>query len=349
MKFIHISDVHLGARPDAGPLYTRGREKELWDTFEYVLNICEQEQADLLLIAGDLFHRQPLRRELKEVDALFSRLTHTKVVFIAGNHDFIRRDSNYSDFHWSDNVYPLFGKEIEYFDFPELGTAVYGLSYHSREIKRPLYARLSPQGAEPVEILLAHGGDEKHIPIDRRELEKAGFSYVALGHIHKPHALAKDRIVYSGALEPVDKNDTGAHGYIKGEIKGGRVRVQWIPCAKREYIHKEIVVDENDTQISIREKTDKLLEEFGNENIYKITLKGRRDPDVRFSEERICERGNIMEVEDRTEPAYDIGRLARENRDNLIGRYISRFEGYEEDSIEYEALCEGVDALLGTE
>lgn len=31
MKFIHIADVHLGAEPDAGYAYTKGRAKELWD------------------------------------------------------------------------------------------------------------------------------------------------------------------------------------------------------------------------------------------------------------------------------------------------------------------------------
>ena len=91
MRFIHIADVHLGAQPDAGPLYSENRGRELWDTFEYVLGVCEDERTDLLLIAGDLFHRQPLLRELKEVDYLFSRLSHTKVVLIAGNHDYIRR------------------------------------------------------------------------------------------------------------------------------------------------------------------------------------------------------------------------------------------------------------------
>lgn len=89
MRFIHIADVHLGARPDAGPLYSEGRPRELWETFEHVLEVCEEEQTDLLLIAGDLFHRQPLVRELKEADYLFSELTHTKVVLIAGNHDYI--------------------------------------------------------------------------------------------------------------------------------------------------------------------------------------------------------------------------------------------------------------------
>src|SRR5699024_1348299 len=133
MRFIHIADVHLGARPDAGPLYSEGRPRELWETFEHVLEVCEEEQTDLLLIAGDLFHRQPLVRELKEADYLFSELTHTKVVLIAGNHDYIGKNSNYRTFRWSENVYPLFGEKMQYADFPELDTAVYGLSYHSRE------------------------------------------------------------------------------------------------------------------------------------------------------------------------------------------------------------------------
>ena len=71
MRFIHIADVHLGAEPDAGEAYSRQRPRELWDTLEHVINICEKEQTDLLLIAGDLFHRQPLMRELKELDYLF--------------------------------------------------------------------------------------------------------------------------------------------------------------------------------------------------------------------------------------------------------------------------------------
>ena len=44
MRFIHIADVHLGARPDAGPLYSEGRARELWETFEHVLGVCEEER-----------------------------------------------------------------------------------------------------------------------------------------------------------------------------------------------------------------------------------------------------------------------------------------------------------------
>ena len=346
MRFVHIADVHLGAKPDAGPLYSKMRPRELWESFEQVLRVCEEEKTDLLLIAGDLFHRQPLVRELKEADYLFSELTHTKVVLIAGNHDYIGKDSNYRTFSWSDNVYPLFGRKMQCADFPELQTAVYGLSYHEREISRPLYDGIRALGRRRHEILLAHGGDEKHIPFDRRLMEKAGFDYVALGHIHKPQVLKEDQIIYSGALEPVDKNDTGRHGYVKGEITDQGVRTQWIPCASREYIHLQIPVSCQDTTGSLKKKICEQISEYGNENIYKIILNGKRDQNVSLDTERMTGDENIQEILDETSPAYDFEKLYTENEDTVLGRYIGRFRGCREGSVEYRALCEGVEALL---
>lgn len=346
MRFIHIADVHLGVCPDAGKAYTEKRPGEIWDTFEHIIGICQKEQTDLLLIAGDLFHRQPLMRELKEADYLFSMLTHTKVALIAGNHDYIRRDSYYRTFQWSENVYPLFGREIECVEFEELQTAVYGLSYHSREIREPLYSGAEAGGKQKYEILLAHGGDDRHIPIDWGELERSRFSYIALGHIHKPSAVRKNRIIYAGAPEPTDRNDTGPHGYVRGEITEKGVHIQWIPCASREYIHFEIQVDESDTAGSIKNKIEKYINEHGNENIYKIYLKGGRSGDISFDAVRMNETGNILEIVDETHPAYDFDRLKRENAGNLIGSYIERFTDCSRDSEEYQALYEGVDALL---
>lgn len=346
MRFIHIADVHLGAKPDAGPLYSNMRPRELWESLEKVLRVCEDEKTDLLLIAGDLFHRQPLVRELKEADYLFSELTHTKVVLIAGNHDYIGKDSNYRTFSWSGNVYPLFGKQIQYADFPELQTAVYGLSYHNREITRPLYDELRAVGKRKYEILLAHGGDEKHIPFDRRLMEKSGFDYVALGHIHKPQVLKENQMIYSGALEPVDKNDTGRHGYVKGEITEQGVRVKWVPSASREYIHLQIPVSRQDTTGSLKKRICEYVNEYGNENIYKITLNGKRDQNVSLDTERMAGGQNVLEILDETSPAYDFEKLYAENEDTILGRYISRFRGCREGSVEYQALCEGVEALL---
>ena len=79
MKFLHTADIHLGAKPDAGTAYTQKREREIWNSFQQVIEICKKEEMDLLLIAGDLFHRQPLLRELKEVGYLLGKLSHTQV------------------------------------------------------------------------------------------------------------------------------------------------------------------------------------------------------------------------------------------------------------------------------
>ena len=354
MRFIHIADVHLGASPDAGKAYSAIRPKELWDTFEHVIEVCEREKTDLLLIAGDLFHRQPLLHELKEVNFLFSSLSHTKVVLIAGNHDYIKKDSYYRTFSWSENVYPLFGEEMEYVEFPELQTAVYGFSYYSREIPEAKYDTAAACGIQPFEILLAHGGDEKHIPIHRDKLEQSGFAYVALGHIHQteekldkgPVFLKRQQVLYAGSLEPIDRNDIGTHGFIEGEIRPEGVWSRRVPCAKRQYIHLRIPVDETQTSGSLYRILKRMVEDKGVENIYKIVLKGCRDADVVFDTAHMDAYGNILEILDETHPVYDFARLAEENPHNLLGEYIRMLQDCSENSVEYKALCEGVEAIL---
>ena len=183
MKFIHTADIHLGAEPDAGSSYTAKRPEELWNSFERLLNICEEEQTDLLLIAGDLFHRQPLLRELKELDYLFSRLTHTQVVLMAGNHDYLKSTSYYRNYKWQGPVHMFLSQKPACMEFKELGVRIYGLSYEEREITETLYEKILPEKRGIASILLAHGGDEKHIPFRKNELLKLGYDYIALGHI----------------------------------------------------------------------------------------------------------------------------------------------------------------------
>ena len=174
----------MGAKADAGKKYSANRSEEIWESFAKVIEICEEKEINLLLIAGDLFHRQPLLRELKEVDYLFSKLTKTKVVLIAGNHDYIRWNSYYRTFRWSKNVFPLFSDRLGCIEFQEIETAVYGFSYYQREITEKKYAKAKAWKKQKNEILLAHGGDEKHIPINRNELVSLSYNYIAFGHIH---------------------------------------------------------------------------------------------------------------------------------------------------------------------
>ena len=295
-----------------------------------------------MLIAGDLFHRQPLLRELKEVNSLFERMAVTQVVLTAGNHDYLKRDSYYRTFEWAQNVHMILSEELSCVELPELSLAVYGMSYYAREIREGRYDTALPEGRQRYEILLAHGGDERHIPIQKERLSVLGYDYVALGHIHKP------RIAYSGALEPIDKNDTGRHGYIQGDLTGTGCRIEFIPCALREYIHLPVMAQKKMTGHGLKECIRDRIKELGMQNIYRVTVKGFRDPDILFDLNDMDPYGNITDLTDETKPAYDFARLLGQNKGDLLGRFIESLMDYDEDSVEYLALCEGVQALMET-
>ena len=257
-------------------------------------------------MAGDLFHRQPLLRELKEVDGLFASLERTQVVLIAGNHDYMRRDSYYRTFQWSANVHFLGSASVEAVELPALETAVYGCSYHERQIRQPLYDSAPAAGRQKREILLAHGGDTDHIPVSREALAGLGYDYVALGHIHMSQVVIPGLAAYAGALEPTDRNDTGHHGYIQGEITEDGCRFSFVPFASREYIHCEVEVDRRTTGAGLADLIWKKIEENGIQNMYKFLLKGYRDPDTLFDLDALDRRGNIIDIVDETKPAWDL-------------------------------------------
>ena len=200
MRFIHLADVHLGAVPDRGCPWSSRREEEIWETFRRVIAGIRENPVDLLFISGDLFHRQPLMRELKEVNYLFSTIPDTRVYLMAGNHDFISRDSFYRTFEWNSNVTFFKNRELTCVKDPELDVYVYGLSYYDREIREGLYDKAVPVQEEGIHILLAHGGDEKHIPLSAASLAAAGFDYVALGHIHNAQHCSRESVRYCGTL-----------------------------------------------------------------------------------------------------------------------------------------------------
>lgn len=345
MKFFHLADVHLGAMPDRGAPWSRTRGKEIWDTFRQVIRRAEKEQTDLVLIAGDLFHAPPSEEMVRDVNSLFASADGVRFALIAGNHDYLTENSPVLTFPWNRNVTWLFSREAECVRFPEIGTEVYGFSYYSQEITEPLYDDLHPLPGKNLKILLAHGGDIDHIPLNGRVIAKAGFDYVALGHIHKPGSIAQG-VVYSGALTPIDRNDTGVHGYVAGELKKGRLKIEFVPVAPREYVHLEIPCGLTDTTFTIQERLEAFVRERGEEHIYHVVLTGNRNPGTLFDRARIAGGYNILEVEDQTTPAFHIEELRTRFRGQMIGDYIESFSLADMDETEELALQYGLEALL---
>lgn len=345
MRFFHVADVHLGVEPDAGFPWSRQRKEQVWDTFREVIALAGKEKPELLLIAGDFFHRQPLLRELKEVNYLFSTIPDTVVVLIAGNHDYVKKDSFYRSFTWEKNVIGLFGSRAERVEIPGLDLAVYGFSYDQREILEERYRNLRPGGSMRYHILVAHGGDSKHIPWQAERLAGAGFDYIACGHIHKPQLLVSGKMAYAGALEPTDLTQMGPHGFVRGTLDERGTRLEFVPFAHWEYVPVVLSVTEKTTQYALEQELKAKLDALGKERIALVTLQGERAEETEFSKGRLMDLGNVMEVRDNTRPCWELDKLKEIYRGSLIGSFIEHFEGKNSEK-ERRALEYGLEALM---
>ena len=347
MKIIHTADLHLGMRPDRGKPWSEERAEALWETFRRIVRAAKERWADLFLIAGDLFHRQPLLRELREVDSLLASLAPMPVVLIAGNHDCLSSSSHYRDFAWSDNVTLLDSPRLDSVFFSHLGVRVHGFSYSQPEIHEALCDHLRIPDDGCLHILLAHGGDAAHVPIDIRRLAAAGFHYAALGHIHKPLLREELRLAWCGSPEPLDCTDTGRRGFIEADVTREGVRLTFVPCASAAYVPLTVTVDASTTREKLALSLEKAVASE-TQNYYLVTVQGERDMDTDFSVP-LSLPFPIARWEDRTSIALDYDQLYAQHAGDLLGQFIAEMRLRPAGPLREQALACGVRACLGEE
>lgn len=351
MKFIHIADVHWGMSPDSDKPWSKERFQDIKDTFAKVINQAKELEADCLFISGDLFHRQPLIRDLKEVNYLFSTIPEVHVVIIAGNHDRIRNNSALLSFTWAPNVSYLIGEELDRVYLKEINTEVYGFSYHSAEILENRLDHLKVPNNGRIHILLGHGGDANHIPFDKGAMAALDFSYIAMGHIHRPEVLIENRMAFAGSLEPLDKTESGRHGMMVGEINEVTRMVtslRFIPVARLQYISLAVHVTTATTNTELAMKITQEIQNRGTHHIYRFRIRGMRDPDIAFDLDMLSSRFKIMDILDESEPQYDFSTLFAEHPSDMIGFFIQALQKPEMSQVEKKALNYGIHALLRT-
>ncbi len=346
MKFLHMADVHLGCEPDGRSEWAKERKRELWETFRDSIADAADMKADLVLIAGDLFHRTPDTEQLREVNYLLGSYPQICFALIAGNHDCCSPGSAWETFDFAPNIAFIGSNETECIRFTSLGCEVYGFSYDRNQIMEPRYDRIRPEKNDFFHILLAHGGDREHIPVDPQALERSGFDYIALGHIHKPSVVIPNLALYPGALSPIDSGDEGPHGYLVGETHGKAVSVRFVKKALREYVTAIVRSEEADTVFSMRDRVQAAIMTRGKENLYKIIITGPRNPSVQYDADLIRSAGMILDVKDDSLPAFHLEEMKEQNRGKLIGRYIESFENTQMSEVEAKALQYGLEALI---
>ncbi|MBR5268476.1 MAG: exonuclease SbcCD subunit D [Lachnospiraceae bacterium] len=351
MKFIHTADIHWGMVPDSDRPWGKKREQAIRLTLQSIVEEARENHVDLLLISGDLFHRQPLARDLKEVNYLFATIPGTRVVIIAGNHDRVRRSSALLSFKWSPNVTYFMDEDLSSVYFEDLNTEVFGFSYHTPEILEDRTAQFMIPNNRRNKILMLHGGDAKHLPFDKNAVAAMPFSYIALGHIHKPGVLIENKMAYPGSPEPLDLTETGPHGFYLGELDeiSGRVTsLEFRPISQAQYIPLVVSVTPATTNLELSQLIADEIRKRGAANIYRFRIKGMRDPDVEFDLDFLAGQWNIVEILDESEPQYDYHALFAEHPSDMIGFYIRALHKEDMSPVEKKALHYGIHALLMT-
>ncbi len=201
LKIIHTGDIHLDS-PFSGLDERRAevRKTELRGTFTSLMTYVRMNAVNILLIAGDFFDRGFVTRETVAIVLReFARVPDCKIIISPGNHDPYTDDSIYTKVKWPDNVYIFKDEEMTRFEFPELGCDVYGYAFTGEALAECPIRKTEDNGR--IKLLCAHAHlgvpTSVYAPVSAEMLADCGFSYAALGHVHKAPPIAEQgRCVY---------------------------------------------------------------------------------------------------------------------------------------------------------
>lgn len=226
MKFLHLSDLHIGKRVN---------EFSMLEDQEYILtkiiNVIDDEKPDAVVIAGDVYDKSvPSAEAVQLFDDFLCRLAKRKlqVFVISGNHDSAERMAfggrlmDISGVHMS----PVYNGKVEaislddefgrinFFMLPFVKPANVRRFFEDTEIESYTDAvRVAVENmnvnADERNVIVTHQfvtGAEK---CESEEISVGGsdnvdvsafdaFDYVALGHIHGPQNIGSERVRYCG-------------------------------------------------------------------------------------------------------------------------------------------------------
>lgn len=251
MKIVHAADLHIDSpllgltRYESAPVdRLRGATRR---AFENLIELCLEEQAALLLIAGDVFDgdwRDYSTGLFFAAQLARLRQAGVRVVMAAGNHD--AQSHITRELRLPENTRVLATRKPETVLFEELGVAVHGQGFAMRDVSDDLAARYprALQGALNIGLLhTALGGRVGHAPYAPTSLEvlrSRGYDYWALGHIHTREVVSLDPLtIFPGNLQGRHARETGDKGATVLTVRDGRIvehrhqpldTVRWAVC-----------------------------------------------------------------------------------------------------------------------
>jgi len=318
LKLLHCADIHLDApftSLSACPDMPDTRRQELKLAFGRIVDIAEQEQVDLLLICGDLYEHDYVRRStIRYVCDQLDRIPDIQVLAIPGNHDPLVQNSYYMSFEWPDNVHIL-TDENPVFNAGENKVCIYGKISDKQLIDE-----------SKINILMAHGTVDMNFNsnafnhLSSRELDLFGLDYIALGHFHtKLQGIgAKGRIFNPGSPEPLGFDEEGEHGVFLASIeKNGSdsmVKADFKPINRRTYRNIEVILGDCATDEQAFEKVATAI--VSPSDLYNMSINGTTAAGFRINADRLGsllkDRAFFVKIKDGTRPDYDFDDIVKD-------------------------------------
>ncbi|MGI6501102.1 MAG: metallophosphoesterase family protein [Anaerostipes sp.] len=334
MKFIHVGDVHLNGNFESSRGWNEERKEDVYLSLQSVVALANREQVDYLFFTGDIFDAPPTMEQLKKLDEILMGLKQTWVFMIAGNHDYITENSAYLNYEFLSKVYMFKEDKVKCVHSKSTDTYIYGYSYHQPQITKAVFDDIKPYKKGGRHILLAHGGDATHIPMNQEELKWSGFDYIALGHIHEPRVLADDLMCYGGSLEPLDRTETGRHGVFLGEFTKEHHFVKFVPISQRNYIDIYVTFEPDMNRIAMYQQIHEEILNYGIDQMFTLYLQGTKKKLEKLDYDILYEKYHIVNImEDVIDEEYEIVQK-RENQPNIVSLVEDKLKD-QQDALKY--------------
>lgn len=250
MRLVHLADIHLGFRQyqRQTPLGINQREADVAISLRRVIDKVIELRADLVLIAGDVFHtvRPPnpaILHAYKEFNRLVQALPGSRVVMVAGNHDTALTAETGSIL----NLFSSVGVTVI-----ERKASRFAVEEHDLSILAvpdiPDVPELLPDPTAKYNVLVLHGEVEGVIPqygerldrapmkIARRDLHAELWDYVALGHYHV-YTEVEPNAFYSGSLDYTSTNPWGEMAEEQSAGHGTKGIIEYDLATKTHTFH----------------------------------------------------------------------------------------------------------------
>ncbi len=291
IKIFHTGDIHLGMKFNSyGDLTKESLVEARFSTLENMIELSNDMDADLFVVAGDLFNTINItKKDIERTVNILNKFSGACLLVLPGNHDY---DDGVVDL-WNDfskymnEKVLILNEERPYLlkDY-DLDVAIYPAHCHSKHSKENNLEWIKASGLSKTEkyhIGIAHGAIEglsadiegNYYFMEMDELDSIPTDVWLLGHTHVRYPLQDEvlnhRIFNPGTPEPDGLNfrDEGSAWYIALNDKGSIAKR--IITGQYRFFDREFEISGEEDLEDIRSWA---LEGSPDKKIIRIYLKG---------------------------------------------------------------------------